>query len=534
MKNIYMQRRKFIRNTAIASVGVPGMLNGFNVRAHSNENLLGKLLLPGTTNDHVLVLVQMSGGNDGLNTVIPLDQYSNYYNARTNIAIPQNRVLALTGTSATGLNPSLTGLRDLYNDGNLCIIQSVGYPNPSFSHFRATDIWNTASESNEFLNDGWLGRYLNGEYPNYPSAYPTAEMGDPLAIQFGGSAALAMLGPSAQMAYTISDPNAFINNADGGQEEVDVDTPMGAKLAYLRDISKQAQVYSTVIRDAYNRTGNNNLATYPTTTLASQLKIVARLINGGLKTKVYVVNLKGFDTHTNQTNIGDATTGTHATLLATVSDAIKSFYNDLKLMNKDQRVLGMTFSEFGRRIKSNGGIGTDHGYAAPMFLFGTQVTGGIIGNNPLLPAAATVNDNIDMQYDFRQVYYSIMKRWLCQDSASLQQIITQSFSDLEICNNADCSPLGRTLAVNETNFVNTAPNPSSGSTTISFFTNGGHTLLQLVSKEGLPLQNIVEAVYNRPQTINKQINISNYPTGMYYIRYQNGTNVQMKPVIKVQ
>jgi uncharacterized protein (DUF1501 family) len=529
-----MQRRKFIRNSTIASVGVPGLLNGFNLKAHSRDNMLGKFLLPGTPNDHVLVLVQMSGGNDGLNTVIPLDQYSNYYNARTNIAIPQNRVLALTGTNATGLNPALTGLRDMYDSGNLSIIQSVGYPNPSFSHFRATDIWNTASASNEFLNDGWIGRYLDAEYPGFPGSYPTAEMTDPLAIQFGGSAALAMLGPSAQMAYTISDPNVFINNANGGQDDVPADTPMGAKLAYVREVSRQAEVYSTVIKDAYNRAGNTNIAAYPGNGLASQLKMIARLINGGLKTKVYVVNLKGFDTHTNQTNTTDSTTGTHATLLGIISDAIKAFHTDLKLMNKDQRVLGMTFSEFGRRIKSNGGTGTDHGYAAPMFIFGSQVTGGIIGSNPILPTTATVDDNIDMQYDFRQVYYSIMKRWLCQDSTSLQQIVLQSFTDLDICNNADCAPLGRTVAVDENNFVNTAPNPSSGISTLSFYTAGGHTLLQLVSKEGRPLQTLLETTYDRPQTINKQINISSYPTGMYYIRYQNGRNVQMKPILKMQ
>ncbi len=529
-----MQRRKFIRHSAIAAAGVPGLLNGFSLKAHTQNNLLGSLLMPGTENDHILVMVQLSGGNDGLNTVIPLDQYSNYYNARANIAIPQNKVLALTGTNTLGLHPSLTGLRDMYNNGNLCIVQSVGYPDPSFSHFRSTDIWNTGSASNEFLNDGWLGRYLNGEYPNYPAAYPTVEMGDPLAIQFGGSAALALLGPSAQMAYTISDPNAFMNNANGGQDTVSADTPMGEKLAYLRDVAKQAEVYSTVIKDAYNRPGNNNLCTYPSTGLASQLKIIARLINGGLKTKVYVVNLKGFDTHTNQSNGIDATTGNHAALLATVSDAIKAFHNDLTLMNKAQRVLGMTFSEFGRRIKSNAGLGTDHGTAAPMFIFGSQVTGGVTGANPLLPAAATVNDNIEMQYDFRQVYYSIMKRWLCQDSTSLQQIIQEGFTDLNICNNYDCAPLGRPPAVSERNFVNTAPNPSGGITTLSFYTNGGHTLLQLVSKEGRPLKTILEATYGGAQTINKQINLSEYPTGIYYIRYQNGRNVQMKPVVKVQ
>jgi len=529
-----MQRRKFIRNTTVAAAGIPGLINGFSLKAHAENSVFGKLLQSGTPNDHILVIVQMSGGNDGLNTVIPLDQYNNYYNARTNIAIPENRVLPLTGTLHTGLNPAMTGFRDMYNNGNLCIIQSVGYPSPVFSHFRATDIWNTASNSNQYLNDGWLGRYLNAEYNGFPAGYPSADMPDPLAIQFGSSAALALLGPSSPMAYTISDPNAFINNANGGQDAVPTDTPMGDKLQHIRDVSRQAEIYSTVIKNAYNRTGNNNLAAYPNNTFASQLKIIAKLINGGLKTKVYVVNMKGFDTHVGQVNTSDTTTGAHATLLGMISDAVKAFHTDLKMLNQDQRVLGMTFSEFGRRIKSNAGVGTDHGYAAPVFLFGTPVTGGIIGNNPLLPASATVNDNIDMQYDFRQVYYSVMKRWLCQDSNSLQQILLQNFTELNICNNADCAPLGRTAAVNENNYIETAPNPSSGISTVSFYTAGGHTLLQLVSKEGRPLQTILEATYDRPQTITKPLNISQYGTGMYYIRYQNGTHVQMKPVIKVQ
>lgn len=529
-----MQRRKFIRNSAIAGAGIPGLINGFSLTAHAENSPLGKILLPGTPNDHILVLIQLSGGNDGLNTVIPVDQYSNYYNARTNIAIPQNRILALSGTSATGLHPSLAGIRDLYNEGKICIVQSVGYPNPNFSHFRATDIWNTASDSDQFLNDGWLGRYLNGEYAGFPNSFPTVEMPDPLAIQFGSSTALALLGPSGPMGYTISDPNAFTNNANGGQDAVPADTPMGDKLAHLREVSRQAELYSDVIKTAYNRAGNTNMVTYPSNSLASQLKIVARLINGGLSTRIYVVNLKGFDNHTGQVNTGDTTTGAHSTLLATIGDSVKAFQSDLGLMGKDQRVLGMTFSEFGRRIKSNASGGTDHGYAAPLFIFGTQATGGIIGSNPVLPSSVTVNDNIGMQYDFRSVYYSIMKRWLCQDSTSLQQILLQNFNDLDICNNANCAPLGRMDEVNEQNLVSTLPNPSSGIATVTFFTNGGHTLLQLVSKEGTPLQTILEATYGGPQTINKQINISAYPTGIYYIRFQNGRQVQMKPVVKVQ
>ena len=528
-----MQRRKFIRNTAVTAVALPGVINGFNLTAHAESNFLHQFNLPGTANDHVLVVIQMSGGNDGLNTLIPIDQYSKYVNARANIAIPQNKILALTGNTATGLHPALSGIRDMYNNGNVCIVQSAGYPSPSFSHFRATDIWMTAANSNQYLTDGWMGRYLNGEYQGYPGAYPTAGMPDPLGIQFGSGAALSLLGPTTPMGYTISDPNAFINNANGGQDIVPTDTPMGAKLQYLRDVSKQAEVYYSVVQTAYNKTGNVNLTTYPANLLANQLKIVARLINGGLQTKIYVVNIGGFDTHALQANSNDTTTGTHANLLSALGDTIKAFHTDLKLMNKDQKVLGLTFSEFGRRIKSNSSGGTDHGYAAPMFIFGTQATGGIIGTNPILPAIAVMQDNIAMQTDFRSIYYSIMKRWLCQDSTSLQQIMLQNFTDLNICNNANCAPLGRYAPLTEQNFVNTAPNPSTGITTISFKTNGGHTLLQLVTKEGVVIQTLLEANYSLPQTINKDVDLSSYKTGLYYLRFQNEKNVQMKPVIKM-
>jgi len=530
-----MQRRKFIRNAAITATAVPGLINGFSLTAHAENSPVARLLLSGTENDHVLVVIQLTGGNDGLNTVIPKDQYGNYLAARGNIAIPQNSILALTGTAATGLHPALAGLRDLYDDGKLCIIQSVGYPNPSFSHFRSTDIWSTASESNQYLTDGWLGRYLNAEYAGFPNGYPTAEMPDPLAIQFGSTATLSLLGPVSNMGYTITDPNSFLNDTIGGQDPVPSDTPMGDKLAYVRNISGQAAAYSAVIRTAFNRAGNNNLTTYPSgNNLASQLRIVARLINGGLKTKIYVVNLKGFDTHASQANIIDPTTGNHANLLSSVGDSIKAFQTDLQLMNKDQNVLGMTFSEFGRRVKSNTSNGTDHGIAAPMFVFGSKVTPGIVGTNPVLPVAPGVGDNIAMQFDFRSVYYSMMKRWLCQDSSSLQQIMLQNFSDLNICNNADCSPLGRPNVVNEQNLVTASPNPSNGLTTVSFRTNGGHTLLQLVSKEGTPLQTLLEATYGGPQTINKNVDLGAYKTGMYYIRFQNGKQVQMKAVVKMQ
>ena len=528
-----MQRRKFVRNTTVAALGLPLSLKGMNLTAHADNPALHQLLLPGTANDHILVVVQLNGGNDGLNTVIPRDQYSRYVNARANIAIPENRILPITGTSLTGLHPSLTGIRDLYNDGKVCIVQSVGYPNPNFSHFRATDIWMTAAESNQYLNDGWLGRYLNGEYSGYPNGYPNTGMPDPLAIQFGSGTSLVLQGPSSPMGYTISDPNAFINNANGGQDTVPTDTPMGIKLQYVRDVARQAEVFNAVVQSAYNRTGNNNLTTYPSNKLADQLKIVARLINGGLKTKIYVVNLGGFDTHANQTNTGDTLTGDHATLMSRLGDSIKAFQTDLTLMNQHQRVLGMTFSEFGRRIKSNSSGGTDHGYAAPMFIFGTKATGGIIGTNPVLPASAGTQDNIALQHDFRSVYYSIMKRWLCQDSNSLQQIMLQNFTDLNICNNADCAPLGRPERQPQ-DLISSAPNPAAGSTTVSFTTAGGHTVLQLLTKEGNFIKTIHEQVYAAGGTHSRQVDLNGLKSDLYYIRIQNGSRVQMKPLIKVR
>jgi uncharacterized protein (DUF1501 family) len=528
-----MKRRKFIRNTAIGTVSLPGVINGFGITAHGENSILGQLHTSTVPTDHVLVVVQMSGGNDGLNTVIPRDQYSNYFNARSNIAIAENKILALTGNAVTGLHPSLTGFRDMYNNGDLCIVQSAGYPTPNFSHFRATDIWMTASNSNEFVTTGWLGRYLNGEYPGFPTGYPNVNMPDPLGIQFGSGTSLAMLGPTIQTGYTISDPNAFINNADGGEDPITPGTPAADKLLYVRDISRQSQAYYNVVKNAYNLPGNANLVTYPSNSLANQLKIVARLINGGLKTKIYVVSVGGFDTHSAQVNTLDTSTGAHANLMATLGNSIQAFHNDLKLMNKDQRVLGMTFSEFGRRVKSNASVGTDHGYGAPMFVFGTPATAGVIGANPILPAVAGVNDNLPMVNDFRDIYWSIMKRWLCQDVPSLNEIMIRPYTNIDVCSNVDCGPgISGRVANEQLNLVKNFPNPVEGVTKVEFKTDGGTTVLQLMGQNGLLLENLLEHKYDRPKTINIQVDMSKYKPGLYYLFFQNGSKQQMKPIIK--
>ena len=204
-----MKRRDFLRTTVPATL-LPSILGGFSVRAFAESPLM-QALSAATLNDHVLILVQLNGGNDGLNTVIPLDQYTNLAQARSNILIPDTQVLALNGNTATGFHPSMIGMQQLFNDGKLNVIQGVGYPSPNFSHFRSTDIWLSGSDSNQVLATGWGGRYLNYEYPNFPTGYPNATMPDPLAIQIGNSVSQVFWGVNGVLGYSLENTNSFYN-----------------------------------------------------------------------------------------------------------------------------------------------------------------------------------------------------------------------------------------------------------------------------------------------------------------------------------
>jgi uncharacterized protein (DUF1501 family) len=208
-----MERRKFIRNSL--ALLTPTIIGGNPIHILQDHPMLDTALLATASNENVLVIIQLSGGNDGLNTVIPISDYANYYNARTNIAIPEKSILKLTGNDATGIHPAMTAMQNLYSDGKLNVVQSVGYPQPSFSHFRATDIWMSGADSNEYLNTGWAGRFLNAENPGYPDNYPSADKPDPLAIQIGSLATLTCQGPAVNMSLSISDPSSFYNLIDG-------------------------------------------------------------------------------------------------------------------------------------------------------------------------------------------------------------------------------------------------------------------------------------------------------------------------------
>lgn len=385
----------------------------------------------------VLVIVQQNGGNDGLNTIIPLDKYQNLVNARSNILMPQASVLPLTGTNTTGMHPAMTELRDLYNNAKMTIVQAVSYPNPSFSHFRATDIWFSASASNQYLDTGWLGRTLDTNYPAYPQNYPNPQMPDPLAVQIGSTLPFSLQGPAVNMGYNVTDPNALLNVVNATTDPAP-NNDYGRELTFLRLMKDQSNVYRQRITTAYN--AQATLSTmYPTTTgnpLANQLKMVARLIGGGLATPIYIVNHPfSHDTHENQVNTG-MVTGTQANNLAILSKAIAAFQNDIELMGKGAKVTGMTFSEFGRRIKSNASTGTDHGTSAPVMFFGAAVMGGILGTSPNIPLNATVSDQIPMQHDFRQLYATVMQDWLCLTPAESATVLGSSFTKLPIFNSA--------------------------------------------------------------------------------------------------
>ena len=426
-----MKRKEFIKNS-FAGLVLPAFLNGISLKALAGTPLLHSLCRY-MNDDRVLVLVQLAGGNDGINTVIPADQYAAYLAARNNIALPEEKLLKLIGHDKTALHPSMTDMQALFNDGKLGIIQAVSYPKPNFSHFRATDIWMTGSDSSTTLNTGWAGRLLNDWYPGFPDNYPSATMPDPLAIQVGSVISTTFQGPAFTMGLAISNPNNFYTLIEG-KETVNSNTKWGEQLSYIEEMTLKTDQYADVIKkaalkvtaqsDKYPAAGKN--------ALADQLKIVARLIGGGLQTKIYMVNMGGFDTHSKQTEEIDKTAGNHAALLKKVSEAIGAFMNDLEFLKVKDRVMGMTFSEFGRRIKSNASGGTDHGAAAPLFYFGHKVKGGILGENPIIPTAATVKDNVDMQHDFRSVYSSILHNWFGLKSADIGNIIPGQFPDLSI------------------------------------------------------------------------------------------------------
>ncbi len=519
-----MKRRTFLKNTAAASL--PLLMGGFPIQAIARNHALARAMSCET--DRVLVLIQLNGGNDGLNTLIPLDQYSILSSARSNVLIPANKTLSLT--TETALHPAMTGFKNLYDDEKMSIVQGAGYPDPNFSHFRSTDIWTTASASNEKLSTGWIGRYLETEHPAYPAGYPNTDFPDPLAITIGSIVSTTCQGPVANASLAISSLEAFDQLLTGGTAPAP-NTPYGTELTFLRQSMAQTNEYLAAVQAAA-QLGSNQSSLYPATgqnRLADQLKIVAQLISGGLKTPFYIVNQGGYDTHANQVDGSDPAIGSHATLLGQLSEAVMAFQDDLDKQQLDDRVVGMTYSEFGRRIVSNFSLGTDHGAAAPLFVFGTHANPMIHGQSPSLPTNPGPQDNLPMQFDFRSVYGSILMDWFCVDELLVKDLLYEDFQYIPVLKDTNVAldaMVDSSLVSLEQNF----PNPFQNQTLIRFETPAARVKITLFNNEGKEIR----VIFEREVTAGKHefmLDVSDLAAGIYHCRLQCKDQVRTKMMV---
>jgi len=426
-------RRSFLRGLGITG-GMGLVLGNFPVHALSSSPL--SALVNGGDTDRILVMIRLKGGNDGLNTLVPLYNYDTYRTRRPQLAINESEAIQLNNEHA--LHPQLDNLLPLWNDGKMKIVNGVGYDNHNLSHFRSTDIITSASDANEVVTSGWLGRYMDDCFPDFltnPPEYPPAlQIGGAGSILFNGG-----VGSVEDYGLNVSSPEQLFEIAQTGRLYELENLPectYGEQLGFLRGVANSTFRYSELIKETYDN-GDNQVAY--ATALGQQLGLVARLIKGGLKTQFYVVTLDGFDTHADQAN-------NHANLMSSLSSAVSNFYEDLRLSEKDESVLAMTFSEFGRRVEQNASNGTDHGTASPTMLFGPALDGnGFIGDNPDLDDLDN-NGNLKFTTDFRQIYATVLENWLCINPDEVNGLLFDNFERLNLglqCQSASTSQPGR-------------------------------------------------------------------------------------------
>jgi uncharacterized protein (DUF1501 family) len=405
-----MKRREFLRNSAgLFSVGfaAPPLLTKMALAQSNDPQAPGR--------DKILVMLLLSGGNDGLNTVVPFTDGA-YYAARPTLGLPKDRVLQIDG--ALGLHPNMTRFKALYDAGNLAVVQGVGYPNPDRSHFRSMDIWQTAVPE-RIEQVGWLGRYMDVAQATTPRSLMSLNIGSelPRALVAEKSFTPSVVDLSAYIYQT----NARIPQDRGPQVQAlqRISSHVPINKPYVGFIQKTAfEAYDTSERLQAAKNYKPTV-TYPNDGLAQGLKLVAQVIMQKLGTQVFFVEIGGFDTHANQ--LGD-----HARLLGYVSNAVGAFFQDVKNQGRDRDVLIMTFSEFGRRVRENGSAGTDHGAGAPLFIVGGGTRGGVYGPNPNF--SSLVDGDIRYSVDFRQVYATILERWL---GATPSQVLGSSYSPVD-------------------------------------------------------------------------------------------------------
>ncbi len=417
-----MKRRDFIHNFSHALAASTMMPHLSYLDASKKYSQLENTVDPGK----ILIVLRFDGGNDGLNMITPMDQYANLNKVRPHVIIPEKKLIQL-GKNDLAFHPEFKDMKILFDEKRMKIIQNVGYSTPDLSHFRSSDIWQSASDFNEFVSSGWLGRLAEHEHPNFPTAYPNNKFPDPLAIELGYSNSLLLTGKTTFPGFIAGDPqniNEILNEFDTNYPN----TYAGDKLNYIQTIAKQSNLYSTVVKKAYLK-GNHSVK-FPDTELGGQFYQMSRLIRGGLNTRVYHATLGGFDTHDSQVLQDDHTQGNHAKLLKTVNDGIVALMKCLDETGDSDRIMLVTFSEFGRRIVSRSTNGTDHGTAFPMMIFGNNLNANVLGKNPKIDPKVTWEDNLEAEFDFRQIYASVIEQWLGGNDATLKNVLTKTYTQV--------------------------------------------------------------------------------------------------------
>jgi uncharacterized protein (DUF1501 family) len=566
-------RRNFLKKLPMA-MSIPFTIGGIPIRV-MGDNQLSRLAKASTTPDRVLIILQLHGGNDGLNTLIPVDNYDLYYSKRPNIAIPKSGIRklievdsTLTPTMQVGLHPDMQALKAMYDTGKVAFVQGVSYKNNNGSHFRGRDIWFMGGSSEDYYSSGWLGRYLNQEIApkTYPEDFPEeAEDGmkDPLAIEMGSDVSLIFhQDGNIPMSISVEDPEYFAKLV--GELEGFIDEgldPRGLppdflsnsnyfnELQWILSLEDKSKSYAERLFDVW-KGGQEGSVTYPEkypfnapkasaeNLLSPQLKLIARMLSGGCKTRVFLVKAGGFDTHASQVESYDTTMGTHAALLYHVSSAMKAFQEDLKARGLEESVLTVTTSEFGRRIKSNGSYGTDHGSGGPMMIFGKAADPGIVGDVPDLEER-----NVPLQVDYRQVYANIMQKWMGVNDTRLNEIFPGIMTAAGTTDGVifkDIPVVQQTITGAE-GFVSSRfaleecyPNPAKEKTTLHFRVNAAyHVSIKLVDLNGKELRVFVNESL-APGEYKREVSLDNINPGTFVCQLVSGTFRQSRKLIVVE
>lgn len=542
-----MKRRHFIKLSSAASAIA---LTPFELQA-AIKSFMPVANCPDISN-RKLVLINLAGANDGLNTIVPLNQYDIYSNLRPTIKVPisgANKYInldtSLPDNQQIGLNPALLGLKSTYDKGWLRVMQSVGYPSQNKSHFKSTDLYLTGNDGNSLLNGtdtGWMGRFMELYYSDLiVESYP-------LAVEIGSNN--TSLGFHAEEAHGLSlnisgqDPAGYYSvlNGLGGAPPLNIpDSDYGKQLEFITNTDALSNTYAESISNAFN-TGKNDIS-YPDSDLANQLKTVARLISGDLGSKIYMVRISGFDTHNAQVQgVGEAL-GKHHSLLTDLSESMEAFINDLDSQNLADDVVGLTFSEFGRKAAENGNLGTDHGEIAPMFVFGKPVLGGVSGTNPDLSEATSSNNYQiqTVQYDYRQTFATLLQNYLGADNTIIDatffnHTLNDSFVNLRIedllKSEFDISK-GCVASTNDPLKENknwlVYPNPFRDNINISGINNVETVSFRIYNASGILLIDKTEPLIDGKAIIN----LFRYSSGVYFFEILSAGKKEIHKVIKI-